>query len=263
MVTRDDTFMLSLAGRRAFVAGATGRIGSCVADTLAALGAELVVHSGRSAEGARALAKDLSERHDTPVTPVQADVTDPAEVGGLEDALAAAGIDGLDALVNCVTGFSGRPAPVGQLAVDEFRRVVEVDLVGSFALVRALLTPLRARSGRVVLLSSLAGERGRPAAAHLCAAKAGIGGLVRALSCELRPAGMAVNAVAPGPVAADGQHPPGVPPGVAVSSPHDVARVVAFAVSALNTGLDGQVLAVEGTQARAPGPVGTSEGRGD
>jgi NAD(P)-dependent dehydrogenase (short-subunit alcohol dehydrogenase family) len=261
MVTPGDTTIVdevSLAGRHAFVAGATGRIGSVVADTLAGLGADVVVHAGRSIEPARTLAKDLSERHGTRVTPVQADLTAGAQVEVLGGSLHAAGITELDALVNCVTGFTGRPAPLGRLDVDEFRRVVDVDLVGSFALVTTLLPWLRPRAGRIVLMSSLAGERGRPAAAHLCAAKAGLSGLVRALSCELRPSGMRVNAVAPGPVVAEGEtHPPGLPPGMAVSRPRDVARVVAFAVAGWSRGLDGQVLVVEGNVAQ------TDDGRAE
>ncbi|HEV7758430.1 MAG TPA: SDR family NAD(P)-dependent oxidoreductase [Acidimicrobiales bacterium] len=261
MVTPGDTTIVdevSLAGRHAFVAGATGRIGSVVADTLAGLGADVVVHAGRSIEPARTLAKDLSERHGTRVTPVQADLTAGAQVEVLGESLHAAGITELDALVNCVTGFTGRPAPLGRLDVDEFRRVVDVDLVGSFALVTTLLPWLRPRAGRIVLMSSLAGERGRPAAAHLCAAKAGLSGLVRALSCELRPSGMRVNAVAPGPVVAEGEtHPPGLPPGMAVSRPRDVARVVAFAVAGWSRGLDGQVLVVEGNVAQ------TDDGRAE
>jgi len=217
----------------------------------------VVVHAGRAEETARTLAKDLADRYGVSTVPVQADLTDDGQVAALPERLAVAGVTGVDVVVSCVTGFGGRPAPLPTLDVAEFRRVLDVDLVGPYALVRILLEPLRARRGHIVLLGSLAGERGRPAAAHLCAAKAGVSGLVRALSRELRPAGLTVNAVAPGPVVADGDAvPPGLPPGVAVSTPQDVARVVTFAASAANTGLDGQVLVVEGTYAGAVGPEG-------
>ncbi|MFJ2865819.1 SDR family NAD(P)-dependent oxidoreductase [Kitasatospora sp. NPDC087314] len=207
------------------LAGATGLVGAAAARSAAAQGAGLVL-LGRSAEALSALAGELAgEFSGTPVHPVVADLTDQASLDAAFAALPAAGVDRLDAVVNLATGYTGRPVPVGELPAEEFRRVVDTDLVGAFLLVRTALPLLRrAPDPRVVLVSSLAGLRGRPGAAHLCAAKAGVNGLALALAIELGEQGVAVNTVAPGPIARPGvPHPPTPVP---LASPEQVAAAV-------------------------------------
>ncbi len=100
----------------------------------------------------------------------------------------------------------------------------------------------------MVLFSSVAGLRGRPGAAHLCAAKAGIAGLVVALAKELGPRGVAVNAVAPGPVIADESAEHEFPAGVAPSTAQQVADAAVYLASDRSSPIQGQVLVVNGGQ---------------
>ncbi len=217
--------ILPLPGDWLFIAGATGLVGRAVAEAAAAAGVNLVVHSGRDAAAAAELADRLAPAHGVTVLPVTVDITDPVALEAALGRLSAAGLDRIDALVNLVTGYQGRPRPVADLTPEEFRHVVEVDLVGPYVLARACLPLLsRAAAARVVLVSSLAGLRGRPAAAHLCAAKAGVGGLALALSMEFVPLSIAVNTLAPGPIARPGV--PHFPTPVPLSTPESVAEVV-------------------------------------
>jgi NAD(P)-dependent dehydrogenase (short-subunit alcohol dehydrogenase family) len=214
-------------------------VGRAVGKALAREGASLVLH-GRAdlpdrdaiAQGGGGPGQELR---------VRGDLTEPAQVEEIRDQLQAHGIDQLQALINCTTAFDGQPAPVGDLTVKEFRRVIDTDLVGSFVLVKSLLPLLRGpHRAHVVLLSSLAAVRGRPGAAHLCAAKAGLHGLALALTHDLAREGIVVHVAAPGPIG----HPPGSA-SVPASSAGQVAEVLAYLTSPGSDLLGGQVLQLQ------------------
>jgi NAD(P)-dependent dehydrogenase (short-subunit alcohol dehydrogenase family) len=234
----------SRTGQWIFVAGAAGKVGCAVSARLASEGANLVLHgranppdrdmTGRGSAGSAHQARGQELR-------VHGDLTEPSQVEEIRHRLHAHGIDRLHALINCVTGFDGQPVAVADLPVKEFRRVVDTDLVGSFVLVQSLLPLLRGpQRARVVLLSSLAAVRGRPGAAHLCAAKAGLHGLAVALTQELAREGIVVHVAAPGPIG----HPPGST-SVPASSADQVADVLAYLVSPRGDLLSGQVLQLQ------------------
>jgi 3-oxoacyl-[acyl-carrier protein] reductase len=231
----------ALGGRRVLVAGAAGGVGAAVSRTLAAQGAELVLHGHGRAPALRDLADELHRRHGTRPLVVHGDITEPERIAEIRDTLRANACGALDGIVNCTTGFDGRPVGLADLSVKEFRRVVDVDLVGSYVLVHELLPLLTARpGGRVVLFSSLAAQRGRPGAAHLCAAKAGVQGLALGLARDLAPHGVAVHVLAPGPIGLHG------PTGVPASTAEQVADVVAVLVSPVGDPLREQVLVLQG-----------------
>jgi NAD(P)-dependent dehydrogenase (short-subunit alcohol dehydrogenase family) len=187
---------LPSTGRRwVLVAGATGRVGRHTARALADGGADLVLLSRRPASDPEL------ERGSGEVLEVSADITSEQELAGVVDKLAGHGIDRLDGVVNCVTGYTGVPTSVAELDPTAFGSLVTTDLIASYLLVRATLPLLAGNDrARIVLLSSLAGQRGRPGAAHLCAAKAGVLGLVKGLAHDLAGDRILVNAVAPGPI---------------------------------------------------------------
>ncbi|MEU5313866.1 SDR family oxidoreductase [Streptomyces sp. NPDC021562] len=210
--------------RQLLVAGANGLVGTAVAESAAAQGTDLVL-LGRSADRLHRLADRLADAHGASVLPLVADVTDQESLDRAVDRARASGLDRLDAMVNLVTGYRGRPAAATDLSAAEFREVLDTDVTGSFLLVRSCLPLLRAApAARVVLVSSVAGLRGRPLAAHLCAAKAGVHGLVLGLSAELTREGIGVCCLAPGPIARPGAgHPPSpIPP----TTPERVAAAV-------------------------------------
>lgn len=138
----------------------------------------------------------------------------------------------------------------------DFSDVVETNLLGSFRTVkRGLRNMLRVRSGRIILLSSVAGMRGSPGQANYAATKAGMIGLARSLAREVGSRGITVNVVAPGVVETDMTAPlpekrkseilREVPLG-RFGTADDIARAVEFLASPSSGYITGAVLAVDG-----------------
>ena len=124
------------------------------------------------------------------------DVTDPGSVERLvSGVLAEQG--SLDVLVNAA-GVAGPTAPLVDYPPDEWRRIVEVNLTGTFLCVRACLPPMLERGyGRIVNIASIAGKEGNPGMSAYSAAKAGVIGLTKSVGKELARTGILVNCVVP------------------------------------------------------------------
>jgi 2-dehydro-3-deoxy-L-rhamnonate dehydrogenase (NAD+) len=181
-----------LAGKRAIVTGAAGGIGAAVARRLAAEGARValldVADAGPAAEeiSPDSIALRCDVRSADQVT---AAVSDVAEAFG-----------GIDIVVNNA-GVIGPVVPLRDYPEDEFLRVLDIDLVGTYRVSRAALPHLLdAGWGRIVNIASIAGKNGNPRMTAYAAAKAGIIGFTKALGRELATSGVLVNAVAPGGV---------------------------------------------------------------
>ena len=235
-----------LEGRRALVTGAAGGIGAAVVRTFAAAGAE-VIGADLAAAG--------------PI--VACDVTDEASVarafdaaGTVTDVVHAAGV--------------GAVGAVRDVDPATWRRVVDVNLTGSFIVARAAAERLGA-GGTLTLLSSQAGLRGGARWSAYCASKFGVVGLMQCLAQELAPAGVRVNAVCPGAVAtamtdelvaslatSEGIAPAelraryeaGAPIG-RYAEPDEIARVCLFLASDLATYVIGSSLVVDGGELTA------------
>jgi NAD(P)-dependent dehydrogenase (short-subunit alcohol dehydrogenase family) len=123
------------------------------------------------------------------------DVTDEGSVrAGM--ALAAERLGGIDSVVSSA-GIC-RLAPVMDLATSDWDAVIDVNLKGTFLVLREALPHLRASgSGRIVNLASNAGKRGYPTLGAYCASKFGVVGLTESLAAEVGPLGIRVNAVCP------------------------------------------------------------------
>lgn len=180
-----------LSGRTAVVTGGARGIGLAVAQRLATSGARVVIwdlHQSLMDEAVKTLGENASAR--------RVDITDYPAV---ESAVAA--IDdshgGVDILVNSA-GIAGPNAPLDEYPLDAWRRVIEVDLNGTFHVNRAVLPGMKARNyGRIVNISSVAGKEGNPDAAAYAAAKAGVIGMVKAVGKECAGFDIAINAVTP------------------------------------------------------------------
>ncbi len=103
----------------------------------------------------------------------------------------------VDSLVNSA-GVAGINAPVDEYPIDEWKRVIDINLHGTFLTCRALVPHMKDNGyGRIVNLSSVAGKEGNPTASAYSAAKAGVIALTRSLGKELATSGVLVNAVTP------------------------------------------------------------------
>jgi 3-oxoacyl-[acyl-carrier protein] reductase len=174
------TVTYDFSGRTAVVTGGLQGIGAAVAAALRDAGAVTTVWDKDATDGP-GLAR--------------VDIADPASVER-----AAAQLPTLDILVNHA-GYAGPPGPLDAYPEDEWRRVVEINLVGTFNVCRALVPLLRrGNAARVVNVASLAGKEGTPNASAYSAAKAGVIALTKSLAKELVDAGVLVNAVAPAAV---------------------------------------------------------------
>lgn len=183
-----------LAGRRALLAGAGGGIGSAVAHRFCEEGAEVVL-ADLDLELVSGLAADLRAQGYT-AHALELDVTSEEAVQAATDRGAEL-LGGLDALVaNAGTLAVGR---LEEATVAEFRRIVEVNLIGTFSCLRYALPHLReADNATIVCTASQAGIQGAPELVSYCASKFGVVGMVEALGRELAADGIRVNAVAPG-----------------------------------------------------------------
>lgn len=176
----------ALGGRRAVVTGAAGGIGGSVAARL-------------RADGAAVLGHDLAgppEAWPEPERWHRGDLTADGAAVGLADAAERA----LGGPVDLVVHAAGVMAtvPFADLDATAWRRMLEVNLTASFAVVHAFGDRM-SDGGSMVLLSSVAGRGPRPAAAHYAAAKAGVLSLARSAAVALGPR-LRVNAVCPGVV---------------------------------------------------------------
>ena len=234
------------------ITGASRGIGAQCALTFAREGYDVALNYCRSEEKALALVREL-EALGVRACAVQADVADSAQVKKMFDAVRAEW-GTVDVLVN-----NAGVAHVGLLTDmtdDEWRRVIDTDLSGTFYCCReALPDMIRAHSGVIVNIASMWGEVGASCEAAYSAAKAGVIGLTKALAKEVGPSGVRVNAVSPGVVMTDmmaGFSDEDVAalkeetPLIQLGSPEDIADAVIFLASEKARFITGQVLSVNG-----------------
>ena len=186
---------MTFAGQAAWITGASSGIGAALARGLAAQGARLVL-SGRNLAALEAVAGDCGE---TLVLPLES--TDYAAIGPAV-ARAWEWSGGIDLLVNNA-GISQRSvAAETEFAV--YRQIIAVDLLAPIALTQALLPHMLARgSGRIAMISSIAGKVGVPMRTAYCAAKFGLAGYGDALRAEVAHLGLQVHNIYPGSVRTD------------------------------------------------------------
>jgi len=127
---------------------------------------------------------------------VEMDVSDPASVQNATDATLTA-LGRIDVLVNNA-GVNGPTVPVWEYPIEDWQRVMNVDLSGVFLCCRAIIPHMLERgSGRIVNIASVAGKEGNANAGPYCAAKAGVIGLTKSLGKELATCGILVNCITP------------------------------------------------------------------
>jgi 3-oxoacyl-[acyl-carrier protein] reductase len=183
---------IDLAGRSAIVTGGARGIGLAITERFISSGAKVAIWDvdARAAEEA---AKLLHQ------TAVQVDVTDEASVNAAL-AKSEAAIGPVDILVTSA-GITGPNLAIADYPVEEWRRVMEVDLTGPFLCSKAVVPGMTARNyGRIVHIASVAGKEGNPNAGPYSAAKAGVISLTKSLGKELAKTGVRVNCITPAAV---------------------------------------------------------------
>jgi 3-oxoacyl-[acyl-carrier protein] reductase len=187
--------MQALSDKVAIVTGAAGGIGVGIVTSLVTEGARVVVTdlTDERLEGARPSFAGFGDR----VTYVAADITDEQQTFGIVEAGERA-FGKIDVLVNnAAVGGTGKT--ILDLPVEEWTKLLTVDLTGTFLMCRAVLPGMISRSrGSIINITSIAGVEGLAGSVHYSAAKSGLHGLTKALAREVAQHYINVNAVAPG-----------------------------------------------------------------
>jgi gluconate 5-dehydrogenase len=245
--------LFGLAGQVAVVTGGAQGLGRAICEALAVVGAKVAV---LDLDGE--LADDLARSLPTEAIAIAGDIRRRAD---LDDAVADVGrrLGAVRVWVNNVGGMAGvQPGPTLDVGQDDFERIVELNLTGTFLACQAALTALVAggEGGVIVNVCSLQGLEAAPHLAAYGAAKAGVAHLTRTLALEFAGHRVRVNAVAPSfvetPASAALVSPErraasvrAIPLGF-VSRPGDVAGTVLALASDLTRFVTGQVIVADG-----------------
>jgi 3-oxoacyl-[acyl-carrier protein] reductase len=187
---------LDLQDRVCVITGGSGGIGYAIAERFIASGAKVVlwdVNSGAVTAAAEKLRASFAS---------QVDVTDQKSV-----AAAAADVHArfhsIDVFINAA-GINGSIGPVESYSIEDWRRVIDINLTGTFICCREVVPYLRAtRHGRIVNLSSMGGKDGNPNQAAYGASKAGVIALTKSLGKELADTEIRINCVTPAAIESD------------------------------------------------------------
>ncbi|MBI4588603.1 MAG: 3-oxoacyl-ACP reductase FabG [Candidatus Rokubacteria bacterium] len=252
---------MKLAGRVAIVTGGSGGIGRAIVLGLAAEKAAVVVSNRGSREDAESVVDEVCACGGTAAY-VSADVTRPAAVEKMVSEVIER-FGRVDILVNNA-GIS-RDSLLPLMRTAQWQEVIDVNLSGVFYCTRAVVRPMALRrSGAIINISSILGERPWRAHVNYSAAKAAVNALTRASAVELARFGIRVNAVAPGFILTKMTRTAlekfrdrvlaSIPLGD-FGQPEDVAKAVAFLASDDARYITGEVLHVTGGAGIAVGPL--------
>ena len=184
--------MFDLSGMTALVTGASGGLGSAIAQALAGQGARLAV-SGSNVDKLEAFRNSLGGDH----VALPCNLSDGAAV----DQLVPQAVEALGGKLDILVNNAGvtRDNLLMRMKDAEFADVIRINLEAAFRLMRAASKPMmKARFGRIVSITSVVGVTGNPGQANYVASKAGLIGMTKSVAQELASRGITVNAIAPG-----------------------------------------------------------------
>jgi 3-oxoacyl-[acyl-carrier protein] reductase len=250
---------MRLAGKRAFITGASRNIGRAIALAFAAEGADLVLNTRANREELEGVAAECGKAGVRAV-PVLGDIADAAAV----DAMVKQGLAELGGIDVLVCNAAIRPhTAVTETSIEDWHRVMGVNLHSAFYLARAVVPAMKEqRRGSIIALGGQSSLTGRPNTASVTAAKTGLLGLVRALAAELGPFGIRANMVIPGTMDTERRYaewypefrqaPPGAPeqlkqiPLGRLGRPEEIADACVFLASDASSYITGDEIRVMG-----------------
>jgi 3-oxoacyl-[acyl-carrier protein] reductase len=248
--------MISLAGKAALITGGSRGIGAAAVKLFAQAGADVVFNYHKAKEAARELEKEAG-RHGTRVEAFKADVGRHADnkklvqqtltrLGRLDIVVANAGVWNLEDL------------PIEKMTEAQWDEMIRINLKSVYSIIHfAVPHMIKQKSGRIIPISSTAGQRGESFHTHYGASKGAIISLTKGLATELAPHGVLVNSVAPGWVATDMSNPvlktksgqkmaaAAIPLGRPATA-DEIAGPILFLASDLANFLTGEVINVNG-----------------
>jgi len=245
---------VSLKDRVALVTGGSRGIGRAAVECFVKLGANVIVNYVRNEKAAGGVVTE-AEAGGVGALAVQADVSDPAQAQHLVEATVER-FGSVDFLV-CNAGI-WEGSPIDQMAEEVWDRTIDLNLKGTWAACHAAVPQMkRQQFGRIVIVSSTAGQRGEANVSNYAASKGGQISFTKSLAAELGPFGINVNSVAPGWVdtdmCADVFAEPGyrksiengIPVG-RVATPEDIAWPIVFLCTEWARHINGEILNVNG-----------------
>ncbi len=247
---------ISLKGKVAVVTGGSRGIGRATVALFAEAGAKVVFNYRRARRAAREVVRASDSGRET-VVALRGDVSKMPEAKKLvETALSCFGR--LDVLVANAGIWNQAPAPIEKMTEKEWDEMMAVNLKGVYSVIH-YATPImiRQKSGRIIVVSSTAGQRGEAFHTHYAATKGGVISLVKGLSTELAPHNILVNCVAPGwvdtdmcaPVMSDPREARQVRAGIPlrrIARPEEIAMPILFLASEMASYMTGEILNVNG-----------------
>ena len=241
----------SFKGRTAIVTGAGSGIGKEIALQIAACGASVVV---ADCAESREKTAHFIEQGGCQALALEVDVADQDSVTAMTEATLEA-FGRIDILIHCAG--VGVEKPFLETTLDEWRRIIDIDLTGTFLCCQAAAKHMAKQDyGRIVTLASTAGLRGGFHRAAYGAAKGGVVTLMKVMAVELAPLGITVNALAPGAIETEmvakmhssqtrDIYTQAIPAG-RYGTPAETASAALFLASDQASYVNGHVLAVDG-----------------
>lgn len=246
--------LFSLKGKRALVTGGTHGLGMAIAKALAAAGAEIVIND--ISQDKLQAAKEQYSSEGIVVTSLQFNVTDEEQV---KDSLAKIEKENgpIDILVNNA-GIIKR-IPILEMEVNDYREVIDIDLVGPFIMAKSLVPGMIKRGhGKIINMCSMMSELGRDTVSAYASAKGGLKMLTRSMATEWARFNIQVNGIGPGYFATAQTAPlreKGHPfnewiisrtPAARWGDPSDLGGAAIFLASAASNFVNGHILYVDG-----------------
>lgn len=243
---------MKLKDKIALVTGASRGLGRAIALELAAQGAQVTVNYMKSADKAEAVVKEIISRGGSAAA-AQADITSLPEVEKMVDGLYEQ-FGRIDILVN--NAGVTKDELLLSMTPEDWDLVIKTNLGGLFNCTKAVAKYMMVqKSGRIINISSVAGERGGRGQSNYAASKGGINAFTRSVAMELAPKKITVNAVAPGVVETEmsstviRRAKDIILDAVALKrlgQPEEIAKVVAFLASDDASYITGEVIRVDG-----------------